>query len=73
MAGLDDDWTEPLEYLRFHWDTAYAISCLGAGRWLAQRRDNRQTLRADTPYGLRDLIIQDYQAQPVAYDSRVSS
>ena len=33
---------------------------------MAQRRDNRETLRADNPDGLRDAILADYTARPVS-------
>lgn len=33
---------------------------------MAQRRDNRDTLRADSPADLRDLIVADYSANPVS-------
>ena len=36
------------------------------GGWLAQRRDDRQTLTAGGPEELRTLIIEDYTARPVA-------
>jgi hypothetical protein len=44
---------------------AYVISCHGGGLWIAQRRDTRETLRAETPLGLRGLIIADYTPHPV--------
>jgi hypothetical protein len=33
---------------------------------VAQRRDNRETLRADNPDDLRDRIVADYNANPVS-------
>jgi hypothetical protein len=54
------DWDEPLAALRWHWGSAYVISCLGLGRWVAERRDTHETLRDETPLGLRDKIIADY-------------
>ncbi len=60
------DWDADLAELRFHWSGAYIISCAGLGRWTAERRDTRETLRSDTPLGLRDLIIADYTARPVS-------
>jgi hypothetical protein len=44
---------------------AYAISHPGQNVWLAQRRDNRDTIRASTPGELRDRIVEDYTACPV--------
>jgi hypothetical protein len=62
-----DYWTTtPLDELRWHWGEAYLIDCLSDYRWVAQRRDNRETLRADGPEELRDLIVADYTAQPVS-------
>jgi len=36
--------------------------------WVAQRRDTRETLRADTPLGLRDKILANYVARKVSRD-----
>jgi len=30
------------------------------GKWVAQRRDTHETLRDETPLGLREQIIADY-------------
>ena len=65
---MNSDWDEPLDALRWHWGSAYIINCPGAGRWIAERRDTHETLRADTPLGLRDKIIADYTANPVRRD-----
>jgi hypothetical protein len=65
MVAMDGDWDEPLSALQWHWGEAYAIYCHGLGNWTAQRRDTRETLRADTPLGLRDRIIADYAARKV--------
>ncbi len=54
-----------LDQLRWHWDTAYLIHRLG-GRWVAQRRDSRETISSDTAAGLLEAITRDYQARPVA-------
>ena len=51
--------------LRWHWGTAYVISHPCPDVWVAQRRDNRETLRAGTPAELRDRIVADYTARPV--------
>ena len=37
----------------------------GTGRWTAERRDTHETLRDQTPLGLRDQIIADYAARKV--------
>jgi hypothetical protein len=57
----------PIESLTWNWGEAYVIS-YADGLWLAQRRDNRETLRADDPEALRDAIIKDYAARPVRRD-----
>ena len=54
-----------LEDLQWNWCGVYAITG-AAGHWLAQRRDNQRTLTADSPDELRELIIEDYAAEPVA-------
>lgn len=59
-------WDEvALESLSWHWGDAYAVSRPGPDVWLAQRLDTRETLRAETPVELRDLILADYTARPV--------
>jgi hypothetical protein len=55
-----------LDELRWHWDSAYLISHPAPDLWLAQRRDTRDTLRADSPALLRDKIQADYLACPVS-------
>ena len=62
------DWDDPLGALQWHWGSAYVISCHRADLWMARRRDTRETLRAETPLGLRDMIIADYTARPVSRD-----
>ncbi len=52
--------------LRHHWGDAYLIHHLEtAGKWVAQRRDSRETMSADTPDGLLGKIRADYAARPV--------
>jgi hypothetical protein len=53
-------------YLVRHWGSAYKIS--GDCR-TAVRRDNGQSVTAETPVGLRDAIRADYQAREVPRDS----
>jgi hypothetical protein len=53
-----------LDELRWHWDGAYLIHRLGA-RWVAQRRDSRESFSAASADGLRELIIADYNNRPV--------
>ena len=61
-----DDWEGLLDALRWHWGSAYLISFFEPDNWLAQRRDNRQTLRADSPADLREKIVADYTVHPVS-------
>ena len=61
MGDYDDDLAE----LRHHWGSAYRISHPAPDVWLAQRRDTRETLRADSPGELLDLIRADYASRPV--------
>jgi hypothetical protein len=56
---------EELEELRYHWGGAYVITCPAPDLWLAQRRDNRATLRAGSAGELRDMIEDDYATKPV--------
>jgi hypothetical protein len=65
---VSSGWNDPLGALMWHWGSAYIIGCHGAGLWIAQRRDTRETLRAETPLGLRDKIIADYTTRPVPRD-----
>ena len=66
MSDSDYWTTTPLDELRWHWGEAYLIDYLGKWRWVAQRRDDRSTLRVESPHELRDLIVEDYIARPVA-------
>ncbi len=59
------DAAELLDNLRWHWGEAYLIHFFEPDRWIAERRDNHETLRASTPLGLRDLILADYTARKV--------
>lgn len=51
--------------LQHHWGSAYMISHPAPDAWLAQRRDDYQSLTAATPRGLLELIRADYLARPV--------
>lgn len=53
-----------LRNLQWHWGEAYQITG-AAEHWLARRRDNGRLLNASGPDGLRELMIADYQDQPV--------
>lgn len=62
-------WAErELADLRWHWGSAYLISHPALDVWLAQRRDTRETLRADMPTALHDAILADYMARKVSRD-----
>ena len=50
--------------LQWNWGSAYLITGM-AGHWLAQRRDDGQTLSASGPEELRELMTEDYRARPV--------
>ena len=66
MSAVDSDRDEhDLDELRWHWGEAYLVHHLG-GRWVAQRRDSRETISAGTAAGLLDKIQADYRARPVA-------
>jgi hypothetical protein len=60
VAVADFEVMTPLGDLRWHWGSAYIINCLGLGKWVAERRDTHETLRDETPLGLREQIIADY-------------
>lgn len=60
------DWEKPLDELRWHWGGAYLIDYPEPGVWMAQRRDDRSTLRADSAAGLFEAIRADYAAHPVS-------
>jgi hypothetical protein len=65
---VEPDWDEPLRALKWNWDEAYIISRPEPGVWIAERRDNHETLRDETPFGLREKIIADYAERPVRRD-----
>jgi hypothetical protein len=64
VVGSERD--QPLDELRWHWGSAYLIEHHSPDVWIAQRQDNRETLRADSPGGLLDRIRADYAAHPVS-------
>lgn len=55
-----------LKDLRHHWGSAYVIGHPAPDIWIAQRRDNRETLHADDPELLRDKIRADSADRPVS-------
>lgn len=65
---MDDD---PLDAVRWNWDTAYDIRRDAAGRCLASRLDGLGgplPLAAASPEALNELIAADYRARPVSRD-----
>ena len=58
---------DALADLQWNWGSAYLITGM-SGHWLAQRRDDGQTLSASGPEELRELITEDYRARPVPRD-----
>jgi hypothetical protein len=64
VVGSDRD--EPLDELRHHWGEAYLIEHPSPDVWVAQRRDNRKTLRADNPVDLHEEIVADFTANPIS-------
>jgi hypothetical protein len=60
------EYTEPLAELRWHYGSAYLISHPEPDVWIAQRRDDREVLRADSPGELLEKIRADYAAHPVS-------
>lgn len=62
---MSSNWDEPLDALRWHWGSAYVINCLDLGKWTAERRDTHETLRDESPLGLRSKIIADYASRQV--------
>ena len=62
-------WDEvALETLVFHWGDAYRITNPLPGRWVAQRRDTRETLRTDSAEEMHNAILADYGKCPVPRD-----
>lgn len=63
---------EALADLQWHWGSAYLITG-AAGHWIAQRGDDGRTLIASGPGELRQMIIEDYEDQPVSRDTAPGS
>jgi hypothetical protein len=63
--------TEPvdLDYLRWHYGSAYEIS-YRAGQYRAVRRDDGSMIRRDDPAELLEEIRRDYQCRPVPRDAQ---
>lgn len=60
------DYDADLAELRHHWGSAYLIEHPGPDVWIAQRKDSRETLRADSPGELLEKIRADYATHPVS-------
>lgn len=56
---------QALDFLKWHWGTAYEISRPRRDGWTARRKDNRKTLEASSAQVLLVKIRADYQAHPV--------
>ena len=54
-----------LTELQDHYGSAYRLSHPEPDTWLAMRRDDHETLNAQSPFELFDLIRQDYAQRPV--------
>jgi len=54
------DYDDDLPDLRYHWGSAYLISHPELGLWIAQRRDTRETLRAESASELLEKIRAKY-------------
>lgn len=63
---VDVDSSQGLSELRWHWGSAYSITHPEPDLWIAQRKDDHATLRAESAYELRDKILGDYLANPVS-------
>lgn len=55
-----------LDELRWHWGSAYMIFYTAPDTWLAERRDDHDTLHAKTALELLELIRADYLKCPVS-------
>jgi hypothetical protein len=63
---VDDTTWDSLDW---NWGSAYRITNPEPGVWLAQRRDDRTTLRAESAEELSDMIQADYAKRPVPRDT----
>jgi hypothetical protein len=62
-------WDESrLESLIHSWGEVYSISRPEVGRWVAQRKDTRETLTAETAEELDAAILRDYTAKRFPLD-----
>ena len=64
--GCVGDYDGDLAELKHHYGSAYLISHPEPDVWLAQRRDDRTVLRAESAAGLLEKIRDDYAAHPVS-------
>ena len=63
-VAVDEPPADALGRLQWSWGSAYGIAG-GWDTWVARRRDNGRLLNADSPDRLRELLLRDYQDQPV--------
>jgi len=64
MVNYAEHLADDLADLRWHWP-CYRHSHPQPDVWVAQRKDTRKTLRAETPHDLLLLIREDYARKPV--------
>jgi hypothetical protein len=60
------DYDLDLAELQHHWGSAYIVAHPGADTWIAERRDDHQTLRAESAVELLEKIRANYAAHPVS-------
>ena len=65
-----DSLMRPLARLRWHWGSAYDIRNPLPYVWIAERRDNRAALWADTSTAPHDAIRADYIERPTTSRGR---
>ena len=65
MSSVHGDYAAHLADLQYHWGEAYLIEHPEPDVWIAVRRDDHATLRADNPVDLREKITADYSCRPV--------
>jgi hypothetical protein len=68
MTMMTHEQRQKMEYLDWNWGEAYDLAIIPDG-WVAKRLDNNRALLSGSPEGLRDLIVVDYTAEPVAREA----
>ena len=64
MGPFNPD-ADALADLDHHWGSAYVVAHPEPDVWVAQRRDTRETIRAQSADELFAAILADYSAKPV--------